>query len=526
MRDKLEKNFDRRTSKLYFDSQKEAIEFMEKQITGYEEVMRIHKRRVNRMLALTYIWATPGTKVKMASFDVNMYIEKAKTRVLSLDERLLEVKNAYLKQLEMTESEWHQSVGNDTSDQMSAQEIKNQGILLQGGKNVYEEYMYNALCESCYSNSGCTHDCIWEPDGDNQHVYRCTKCGDVLDTGYCSPDVGGYCICGRYMSSDPEPDTYTYYNAQYHKTSSGELEEHYDYNAPTCICGAEPHGVWGSYSCGYYYMTEDEANNCPCIRNDDENLIDCPDCGRYYDSNTYTDCPYCEGNQPACTHENTGYVFTWYDYDQHTAIDTCLDCGAAFGSEEYENHYDPTCNCGASLCDICGKYHTADQDCYHGSGTYSCSCAVCDGNQCGNSVANEGDTCTWCYNNCLTEPEEPEEPEGSTCPRCSSGNYSGSYCEDCGGDIFGFSCPEHPSEDSTHYLVGDSGTFTCDFGCICIVEAGDIRVNICPKCNHSLAFGEHEVKDCGFCSDEYVCGYWEDNNFYCYNCEQWTAYGS
>ena len=296
--------------------------------------------------------------------------------------------------------------------------------------NVYEEYMYNDLCESCYSNSECDHDYIWEPYGDNQHVYRCTNCGDELETGYCYNDTGGYCICGRNVSDpDPEPDTYTYYNAQYHKTSSGALEAHYDYAAPDCICGAAP----------------------------------CPNHGGYYTEDN--PCPDCD---TSCKHENANLDYVENMGDYHELHYYCVDCDYGFVVEK--NHsYDPdTGDC------VCGATRPTDG--------YKCCCAYCDGEQCNNYVSTEYDTCNWCLENCQGggSGEGGGDDGGGditeyTCPTCNSPHstaadaYACCACEACNRnpcECSGDECPscgfntvvdEYPSLRCTH--CGWSSTY-------------------------------------------------------------------
>lgn len=81
-----------------------SLRLLEEKISAYEEVMTTHKRTVNRMLALTYLWAyAKDTNIEL--FNLNKYVEKAKKYILMPDQELLEVRNAYLKQLNLTEKD-------------------------------------------------------------------------------------------------------------------------------------------------------------------------------------------------------------------------------------------------------------------------------------------------------------------------------------------------------------------------------------------------------------------------------------
>lgn len=119
-------------------SKKESIAFLENQISGYEEIMRLHKHCMNRFLGLIYMWATPDTDMNILSFDRDEYVEKAKERILLMDEKFLELKNAYLKQLNISESDLFKN--KQTSNNKSMQEIKNEGTLLTSIKDAHQEY--------------------------------------------------------------------------------------------------------------------------------------------------------------------------------------------------------------------------------------------------------------------------------------------------------------------------------------------------------------------------------------------------
>lgn len=119
-------------------SREEAIAFLREQIRGYEDNMRIHKQKVNRFMALIYMMATPNRRTKILSFNRDCFLELAKQRVLLMDEKLLEVKNAYFKQLNITDAD----LIKNTSSQFSIQEVKNAGNVLISKENSYEEYGY------------------------------------------------------------------------------------------------------------------------------------------------------------------------------------------------------------------------------------------------------------------------------------------------------------------------------------------------------------------------------------------------
>lgn len=119
-------------------SRQEAITFLREQIRGYEDNMRVHKQNVNRFMALMYMMATPNRGTDILSFDRDKFLELAKKRVLLMDEKLLEVKNAYFKQLNITDADLFKN----TSSQLSVQDIKNEGNLLITKENAYEEYGY------------------------------------------------------------------------------------------------------------------------------------------------------------------------------------------------------------------------------------------------------------------------------------------------------------------------------------------------------------------------------------------------
>lgn len=121
-------------------SKQASIAFLESKILEYEDIMTFFKRAANRMIALTYMWATPDTGMEMLAFNRYDYIKEAKERILLIDKKFLEVKNEYLKQMNISDKDLFRKPRN--SDEMSLQNIKNEGILLTTPLDSYKEYGY------------------------------------------------------------------------------------------------------------------------------------------------------------------------------------------------------------------------------------------------------------------------------------------------------------------------------------------------------------------------------------------------
>lgn len=96
------KNYDFFKKNRLSSNKTESVRYLEAKISAYEACMQVHKRVVNRMLALTYLWSN-SSETNKASFNFNDYFKKAKEQILKCDKAFLEVRNAYLKQLNMSE---------------------------------------------------------------------------------------------------------------------------------------------------------------------------------------------------------------------------------------------------------------------------------------------------------------------------------------------------------------------------------------------------------------------------------------
>jgi len=178
---------------------------------------------------------------------------------------------------------------------------------------------------------------------------NCSRCGAHL-TVYEEWVHGGGGICN---TCNTETVKYEYANAQGHYKvtydgAGNEIdregpENHYDYDAPTCICGANPHAYWDSNAnCDSWYMSAEEAAaNCGCI-SDSPPEIPCFCCGTVFESS--------DGKQ-LC--DNCSDSWT-----------SCADCGKPILTTSN------FCGCGNGISPAGTAYEAADGtyyciECYH-----------------------------------------------------------------------------------------------------------------------------------------------------------------
>ena len=121
------------------DSKKESIAYLESKISEYEDIMTFFKQGAVRLMALYYIWATPGTDASILAFDRDKYIEEAKERILRIDEKFLDVKNAYLKQMNISDRDLFKTPTQNKD--YSNKEIQNKGLLILSTPNCIKNYV-------------------------------------------------------------------------------------------------------------------------------------------------------------------------------------------------------------------------------------------------------------------------------------------------------------------------------------------------------------------------------------------------
>lgn len=193
----------------------------------------------------------------------------------------------------------------------------------------------------------------------------CLKKGNFESTDYGGGELKYYCCeghkvnvcgyCGIEYYGDACPDcgvittSYDYANVSGHYivTYNGAGEEinregpegHYDYGAPTCRCGANPHAYWNpDATCSKWYMSEDEAeSNCGCI-----SYISCFCCGTSFASS--------DGKQ-LCDNCSDSWTF-------------CIDCGTPILNTG------GICSCGIGISPAGIAYEAPDGtyyciECYH-----------------------------------------------------------------------------------------------------------------------------------------------------------------